>query len=226
MAESVEADSILVIDDPQPVSSGYLLNSWYESSAAINGVPRHLRLRHEKATVEAVGAVITQYSTFHFSCHGLTDFREPLNSRLILAHNQPFTMRDILESQLPTTRLAVLSACESAIPGVELLDEVISLPTGLLQAGVAGVIGSLWAVFEPSTMELMVRFYNSWREGKSIPEALCRAQQQVRDTTVAEKRKYLSERLEFFADSWTTLPDDTRVYAHQNYWAAFTHVGV
>jgi hypothetical protein len=43
-------------------------------------------------------------------------------------------------------RLAALSACETSRPGTALPDEVVFLPTGLLQAGVASVVASLWVV--------------------------------------------------------------------------------
>lgn len=56
-------------------------------------------------------------------------------------------------------RLALLSACETGLPGTQLPDEVVSLPTRLLQAGVAGVAASLWSVADLSTTLLLVRFY-------------------------------------------------------------------
>jgi CHAT domain-containing protein len=227
-AKRVNSCGVLVVDDPQPVSAPPLLYSGYEASAAIDGLPEHLyiRLRHDAATVEAVRTAIADYPILHFSCHGISELRDPLDSSLFLAKYKTLTLRDVLGYQFVGTRLAVLSACESAIPGIKLIDEVISLPIGFLEAGVAAVIGSLWAVNEPSTMELMVRFYELWRTGSTIAEALHKAQQEVRDTTVAQKRKYLGERLEDFIDPWNVLPDDTRVYSRPYYWSAFIHVGV
>lgn len=103
--------------------------------------------------------------------------------------DEPLTLRDLLRGSPLDARLAVLSACETAVPGVDLPDEVVSLPTGLLQAGAAGVVGSLWAVSDLSTMVLMARFYALWRsDGLDPPEALRRAQQWVRDTPNGVKR--------------------------------------
>ena len=63
-----------------------------------------------------------------------------------------------MELQL-RVRLAVLSACETAQPGTELPDEVVALPTGLLQAGVAGIVASQWSVPDRATAMLMAEFY-------------------------------------------------------------------
>jgi len=43
-------------------------------------------------------------------------------------------------------RLAVLSACETGLVGIDLPDEALALPTGLLQAGVASIVASQWIV--------------------------------------------------------------------------------
>jgi CHAT domain-containing protein len=68
------------------------------------------------------------------------------------------TLRDIFALNLAEQgglRLAILSACETGMIGTKNADEAISLPTGLLQAGVAAVIASLWAVSDLSTMLLL-----------------------------------------------------------------------
>jgi len=89
-------------------------------------------------------------------------------------------------------RLAVLSACQTHLPGKVLPDEVVSLPTGLLQAGVAGVIASYWAVSDAATALLMTRFYHHWKTDRCPPgEALGQAQRWLRDTSNADKLAWL-----------------------------------
>jgi CHAT domain-containing protein len=124
--------------------------------------------------------------------------------------------------------LVVLSACESALVGGDSPDEIISLPAGLLQAGVPGVVGSLWSVPASSTAELMVRFYeHHYQHGLAGPEALRRAQQQVRDSTLGEKRAYLRGRLQGAAAPQLGLaPDQARPHARPHAWAAFAYYGV
>lgn len=109
-----------------------------------------------------------------------------------MAHDEMLTLRDLLSLRLAGARLAVLSACETGVPGIELPDEVIALSTGLIQAGLGGVVASLWSVSDLSTMLLMARFYEHWkRDGLAPPEALRQAQVWVRDATNEEKAAYL-----------------------------------
>jgi CHAT domain-containing protein len=120
-------------------------------------------------------------------------------------------------------RLAVLSACETGLPGLDTIDEVVSLPIGMLQAGVAGVVASLWPVDDRSTMMLMVRFYDLWREQQLEPsEALRQAQQWIRDTPDEEKAAYYQGR-KFILDE-EEIPECKP--SHPSYWSAFTYTGV
>jgi CHAT domain-containing protein len=111
---------------------------------------------------------------------------------------------------------------------VTLPDEVVSLPTGLLQAGCAGVIGSLWQVPDESTLLIMSEFFRQWRQRRTEPaEALRCAQQHVRDVT---NRDLAASG----APGRASPPADPRLvpawarrqpYAHPQAWAAFTYIG-
>jgi CHAT domain-containing protein len=169
----------------------------------------------------------------------------PLESGLLLAQDDWLTLRDLLAQRIPGSRLAVLSACETGIPGTELPDEVIGLPTGLQQVGVAGVIASLWSVSDISTALLVTRFYHLWRgDGLEPPEALRQAQIWLRDTTNGEKKAYFQQFLPEFSPKQELMQhmfrhvaeqfyrffvfedNDTKAFAHPFYWAAFHYVGV
>ena len=151
------------------------------------------------------------------------------------------TLADILDLRLGGARLAVLSACETGITGTKLPDEVVSLPSGFAQAGVAGVVASLWAVNDMSTAMLMERFYRHWREdGLQPADALRRAQIWLRDATNEEMVAYfeqdvqpmLSERMpaavaaDFAFRRVSKRAPDVREFAHPFWWAAFTMTGV
>jgi CHAT domain-containing protein len=71
--------------------------------------------------------------------------------------------------------------------GLPLVDEVIGLPAGFLQAGVAGVIGTSWEVGDESAALLVRRFFDTWG-GERPAAALRAAQRWLRDSTNADKR--------------------------------------
>jgi CHAT domain-containing protein len=235
--------SILAVDEPQPVSAKPLVCSGQEVAAALEHFERKDLLGGTTATKETVRDKLRDYAVLHFSCHGLAGFAQPLEGGLLMAHDQRLTLREMLSLRLEGLRLAVLSACETGIPGTNLPDEVISLPMGLVQAGAAGVVASLWSVSDLSTMLLMARFYELWRrDGLEPPEALRRAQQWLRDTTNGEKAAYLKDSAQQVAE--TRLPGfvaeevygqqqvffelraEEKDFAHPFYWAAFGYSGV
>lgn len=95
---------------------------------------------------QAVLARLRDHNVVHLACHGYANLISPLDSAL-LTGDQPLTLRDILGIRLAgrgPVRLAVLSACETNMVGLATPDEVVSLASGLLEAGVAGVVATQW----------------------------------------------------------------------------------
>ena len=236
VAARAPADRLFAVDNPD----GSLRFSTEEVAAALEHFAPDQRrlLGGEAATRKAVLKEIPRYSVLHFSTHGRADLEEPLQSGLLMADGA-LSLGDLMDLRLEGARLAVLSACETGLPGAELPEEAVSLPSGLIQAGVAGVVGSLWAVNEVSTALLMARFYDLWRqEGREPPEALRQAQIWLRDSTNAEKEAFfrhalpelgatrLAERAArvAFWDAVVRRPQD-RDFAHPFHWAAFSYMG-
>ena len=229
VANQTSATTLLAINEPQPVNAGNLPSSSVEVAKAISTFPgkgNWKLLQQENATRTAVLEQLPQKNVVHFSCHGLADFGTPLNSGLLMANDEILSLRDLLDLTLQSLRLAILSACETGIPGTKLPDEVISLPTGLLQAGAAGVVSSLWSVTDLSTMVLLSRFYELWRtEAMEPPEALHQAQIWLRDSDGPTLTPYLENSHPELAQKLAQEPDQCP-FSHPFYWAAFTYVGV
>jgi CHAT domain-containing protein len=158
-----------------------------------------------------------------------------------MAHDEPLPVADLLGLRLDGARLAALSACETAIVGSRLPDEVVSLSSALLQAGFAGVIASMWSVFDLSTALLMPRIYQLWiQEGVAPHQALRQAVKWLREQTAADLAKSFEtarahaanvggEDYEQASEAWQHFaydyaPED-RPYAHAVFWAAFTYTG-
>ncbi len=220
-------DRILAVNDPD------LPSSEPEVRAALGWFGHGQQLRRNQVTREAVRAALPGYEVLHFACHGSAQLNDPLASNLEVASNGDLTLGDLLEDRLPNARLAVLSACETAVVSGAALDEVISLPTGLLQAGAAGVVGSLWPVDDAITSALMARFYRLWRgDGLAPDEALRQAQRWVRDTTIRTKQvafpdiDWTGHGSQSSEDLKHPLLAGARIHGHPTDWAAFLYVGI
>jgi CHAT domain-containing protein len=236
VAQSASSRKALVIVDPQPVSADSLEWAAVEGEVAAACSEGAILLSGGKATVSALRREVEAVGILHLACHGVADLDAPLDSGLLLAGNQWITLRELMGLKLQI-RLAVLSACETSLPGTELPDEVVALPTGLLQAGVAGVIASQWAVPELGTAILMAEFYRQLR-GATPAAALRAAQQWIRDTSNDEKLRdwqrtpSTSERwppqqaAEELIDQLEFADPDAHDHVAPRAWAAFAHVGV
>lgn len=236
VADSASVRKALVIVDPQPVSADSLEWAAVEGEIAAACSEGATLLSGGRATAGALRREVEAVGMLHLACHGVADLDAPLESGLLLAGNQWITLRELMGMKLQV-RLAVLSACETSLPGTELPDEVVALPTGLLQAGVAGVIASQWAVPDLGTAILMAEFYRRLR-GASPAVALRAAQQWIRDTTNDEKLEdwqqaaSATERwpprqaAEDLIDQLEFADPDAHDYAQPRAWAAFAHVGV
>jgi len=201
----------------------------------------HNALYEQNATREHTLKALPNTTNLHFSCHGTFNLNNPLASKLSLAGQDVLTLRDILNQVLTLSniRLIVLSACQTGIIDFQNVpDETIAFPTGFLQAGVPGVISTLWPVAEISTALLLMRFYhyhlkNGWEPAK----ALHAAQHWLREGTVDElglvalfhkiyldSKKKDREALRNKRYYESRLQD--KPFAHPYYWAGFVFSGV
>ena len=197
--------------------------------AALDLFAHRQALRHHQATLEAVREALGDYGVLFFFTHGQADFSEPLRSGLLTTDGW-LTLGDIFDLRAERARLAVLSACETGVPAdLKTMDEVISLPGGLMQAGIPGVVGSLWSVAESSTALLMALFFENWRRrGLTPPQALRAAQQTVRDARFDPQARACFEHYLMPPEVAQDLHVEMMIqdYDHPFYWAAFTYTGL
>jgi len=188
-------EKLFAVENPD----GSLVFSKDDVHAAIDVFMQSEHLSGDDAILEVVKEEMQKAHVLHFSTHGRAGWEKAEQARLTLANDEYLTLPDIYSLDLKNTRLAVLSACETGVPGLELIDEMIGLSAGMMQAGVPGVVGSLWSVNNGSTAMLMARFYQYWqKEGESPQDALSLAQIWLRDS----------------------------LFESPYYWAAFTYTGV
>jgi CHAT domain-containing protein len=226
-----DAAPLLVIDDAgaglRAVSTeAALVRRGFARGAAPAGAP----VPGTGEPAEVIAA-LHAHGTAHFACHGVANLTEPLDSALLLPGGR-LTLRDLLAHGALPLRLAILSACETAVPGADLPDEVIGLPAGFLEVGAAGAIGSLWAVPDASTMLVMARFYEIWRApATAMPaaEALRQAQIWVRDASNGVKHARFPEstppHLRDVPQARRAFWEAANSHAHPRSWAAFAFYG-
>ena len=103
----------------------------------------------------------------HFSCHGVTDPRNPCNSHLLLSglegtEADSLCIKELSNRNLDRAMLAYLSACHSANYTSEtLLDEAIHIASGFQLAGFPHVIGTLWKANDLKAREVAIEFYKN-----------------------------------------------------------------
>ncbi|MFN6499714.1 MAG: tetratricopeptide repeat protein [Nostoc sp. DedQUE01] len=127
---------------------------------------------------------LSQYKMLHFATHGFLDSTEPELSGIVLSlidkqgKSQRGFLRlaDIFNLNFPA-ELVVLSACETGL-GEEVKGEgLVGLTRGLMYAGAARVVVSLWNVDDEATSLLMSQFYSQMLQQGKTPAAALRAAQ-------------------------------------------------
>ena len=227
---------LLSVTDPRPTPLPPLQHVAAEVAASSLFFSRAIRIDGPDAVPAAVTAALPRAQVAHFICHGTSNPEHPMESGLFLAADERLVLRDILDLRLRESggqpRLCVLSACQTDQPGTQLPDEVVSLPTGLLQAGYAGVLATQWPVQGEVAALMLGCFYRAWREaGREPPDALAQAQRWLRNTTNAQKLEDLlawwgAHAFESVRRSLRLRPPDERSFAHPMYWATFAYHGV
>jgi CHAT domain-containing protein len=161
-----------------------------------------------------------------------------LHNETDLETKEEYCLEDIFESlYLPEADLVTLSACETGMILPKGVDEHFGLSSGLMNAGAATVISSLWAVSDVSTSLLMRKMYELINQGKGKVEALREAQLWLKNPDKSweqieifknngKKNTFNDQHRGFAVDStnWEEiLPDDLHRPYH---WAGFICSGV
>jgi CHAT domain-containing protein len=137
-------------------------------------------------------------------------------------------LREMLSRPAGEHRLAVLAACDTNVPDLDLVDEVVSLPGGLLRAGAAGVVAPQWPVDDTAAALLVLRFHECFARGMPPNQALAAAQAWLRS---ADRHELHVASPELVREP-VGLPAPAievwrrrRPYQHPLHWAAFTFTG-
>lgn len=145
-------------------------------------------LEGRQATVGAIAAGLGGRRLAHVVAHGHVEPLEPLHSGFYAADDQLFTVKLLVEHDVPAPALVVLAGCQTALIGRRAPDESVGLPAAFLQAGARGVIAAQWPVTNATAANFMRAFYEALAVTPSPAAALRRAQRSVRTTELSGGR--------------------------------------
>ncbi|MCX5215735.1 CHAT domain-containing protein [Kitasatospora sp. NBC_00240] len=161
---------------------------------------RRTLLEGPEATRRAVDEQLTRHRWVHFSCHGDQDLADPSRGGLLL-YDGMLTISDISARQFRGD-FAGLSACKTAVGGINLPDEAVTLAAALHYTGYRHVVAALWSVDDSTAAQVFSAVYGEiTNEGRLRPEAAASALHNV-------VRALRDE-----------APDEPRI------WTPFTHIG-
>jgi CHAT domain-containing protein len=137
---------VLCVSQTHSVELPSLPGTLAEKRALATHFPSTLTfLDDEHATTVEVAKAMRQHAWVHFSCHGIQDRFDPINSAFML-HDGRLTLSQLIRESTATAELAFLSACETATGSLDLPDEAIHLSAGMLAVGYKAVVGTMWSI--------------------------------------------------------------------------------
>jgi CHAT domain-containing protein len=130
-----------------------------------------------ETTVAAVVDSLPDHPYAHFACHGGQNLADPGSNALYL-YDAPLRLVDLLRLDLGAARLAVLSACETALGGIGLFDEAIHLGAAFHLIGYRQVVATLWPVRDSTAPEIAAA---AWLDPSEAAAAIHHRARQLRD---------------------------------------------
>jgi CHAT domain-containing protein len=132
----------------------------------------------------AMSGELGQYRYVHIATHGFFNTRRPELSGIVLsrfddkgqARNGFVLTPEIYNLNLPVD-MVVLSACQTGLGEVVRGEGIVGITRGLMYAGAARVVVSLWSVADKPTASLMTQFYKGVLKKNISPAAALRAAQ-------------------------------------------------
>jgi CHAT domain-containing protein len=109
------------------------------------------------ATRADVLAALPQHRWVHFGCHADQDLRDPSSGGLLLSDGI-LTVAEISDHRFRGD-FAGLAACKTAVGGLDLLDESITLAAAMHFMGYRHVIASLWSIDDTVSTDVFTGLY-------------------------------------------------------------------
>jgi len=175
---SSNSRALIVASSASQGTSLLPLSETAEEGTQIAGYFRHpTLLSGPDISREQVLAGLRDAEVFHFTGHAL-EFSDGFG--LLLGPGRLFDASDLASIRPRAMRMAVLSACDTAVGSAGTPADTTSLPRTLIASGVPAVVASRWQVDAGATRDLMRSFYTSLMSGRSPAASLRAARAAVR----------------------------------------------
>ncbi|GAA2806326.1 CHAT domain-containing protein [Saccharopolyspora taberi] len=157
---------------------------------------RHTSRVGEQATRAEVLNDLRSHAYVHFACHGGLRVDDPSAGALYL-HDGPLTVLDVAALELTDAEFAFLSACQTAVGSVDLLDESIHMASALQLVGYRQVIATLWTIADQQAPYIARRVYDLISDGDRLDltrttRALHQVVRELRDAYPGDPSRWAS----------------------------------
>lgn len=146
---------------------------------------------NEKASKQVFFQTAKEHKIIHIGTHAVANNENPELSRLVFAKNVSDSTiindnylytYEIYNHNL-SSKLAILTACETGKPGFQPGEGMISLAHAFNYAGSKSILTSLWEIDEESSTQIVSYFYEFLEKGLPKHEALQQAKLRYLDTS-------------------------------------------
>ena len=145
------------------------------------------RLEGPSASRDAVRTALGEHTWAHLACHGEQNLADPSHAALALTDGL-LRITEIATRSGYHAEGAYLSACQTALGGVQLTDEVLHLAAALQYAGFRRVIATLWPIGDTRAQAVARSIYTTLvADGTFRPDLSAAA---VRDVTLTLRARF------------------------------------
>lgn len=159
-APTAEGDGRMLFVAPEPAGLP-VLESIADDRAVLAGLfgERLTPLEGPQASAASVLEALRHHRWVHFSTHAGQNLDDP-GLGVIALHDDALTVHRLAAGSY-RGELAFLSACQTAVGGIDLANEAITLCAALHVAGFRHVIGTLWSVQDRAAATVTREFYGA-----------------------------------------------------------------
>jgi CHAT domain-containing protein len=183
---------------------------------------------NEAFTANTLRDNLGQFRVLHIATHGSFNPKSITASFLLLGNGNRLPITEIAAlTNLNTTHLVVLSACETGLSGSAQDGTEISGISGyFLYRGAKSVLASLWSVNDASTALMMQQFYKHLAAGMTKAAALQQVQQDlINSKLTARNAPVRSDIIPESTSGHSATRSTTSDFSHPYYWAPFILIG-